>query len=167
MDKQDSTFTVADLRSWKDAHEAWVTSRLQEELSGVGFAELEMAVRAILALPAGGTVDLSVTPPSEKLAKNGLTGRTRVLVSMGLAVAAEVREFLERMAQQIDPDYPERLRAGFVVKYKEHLAEGLNGDALFEALRAFAAPPSRAWAEQAAGLAVLSYLFEACEVFER
>jgi hypothetical protein len=151
----------------KDKHEAWVNDQLAEQLPEVGFAELEVVTRGLLAVPDAPTQDLTVVPPREKMARNGLTRPSEFGLSMGLSKAHEVTAFLNHVAAVQDPDFPERLKAGFVDRYRQSVAAGLAGDALYEAMREFAAPPRRPFPEQAAGLAVLAYLFEACEVFER
>ena len=57
-----------------------------------------------------------------------------------------------------------RLKAGFVSEYKRLLEGGLKGDLLFMSLVRFAAGRS---GNESAGLVVLVYLFESCEVFEK
>lgn len=167
VDKQPGTYPIGILRELKEQHERWVHERLAAELPEVGFSELEQVTRGLLAAPSSPTEDLTVVAPTEKLAKNNLSAKTRFTLTMGLSKAREVGAYLDRAAAVLDPEFPERLRAGFVGKYKSLVRDGLSGDALYEALREFAAPPRRAFGEQAAGLAVLAYLFEACEVFER
>jgi hypothetical protein len=66
----------------------------------------------------------------------------------------------------VDSQFPERLKAGFVKRYEECLAHEINGDALFETLHDFASSGSSNFERQAAGLALLCYLFQKCEVFE-
>jgi hypothetical protein len=66
----------------------------------------------------------------------------------------------------MSPGFPERLRGGFLAEYDRLYADGLRGDELFLALRAFAAPPHTDLNRQTAGLAVLVHLFRICEVFD-
>lgn len=67
-----------------------------------------------------------------------------------------------------DTTFPERLRQGFITEYNSlRDTDGLTGDALFYALVDFTSGSISDLKRQAAGLAVLGYLFECCEVFER
>ncbi len=166
VDKQPNTYTVADLTTWKDDHERWVRVQLAEEMPGVGFAELEILTRGILNFPAPESEEFVSLAPAEKMAQNGLTDRVRFELTMGLSKAREVRSFVAAVART-DPKFPEMLKAGFVNEYRRLKAAGVEGDGLFEGLRDFAALGRRDFRSQAAGLTVLAYLFEACEVFER
>jgi hypothetical protein len=65
------------------------------------------------------------------------------------------------------PDFPEKLKSGFLAEYQRLCTAGMTGDALFESLHKFSCGNSSDFRKAAAGLAVLSYLFEKCEVFER
>jgi hypothetical protein len=64
-----------------------------------------------------------------------------------------------------DPEFPEKLRAGFGVRYNLLRYDGLQQDALFYGLKNWAAGREPDEPRRAAGLAVLTYLFEVCEVF--
>lgn len=165
VDVQPNTYSVSDLITWKAQHEVWVRNRLAAEMPDVGFAELEIAVRAILNAPADAASTFVITNPAEKMAKNGLTDRIHFELTMGLGKAKEVGRFVERMTA-VDATFPERLSTGFVTEYRRLQGEGVDGDALFEGLRDFASRASPDFRQKAAALAVLSYLFEKCEVFE-
>lgn len=166
VDKQPYTFTSDELRQWKADLEAWVRESLAAAISAVGFAELEVVTEAILSAPERASSDFAVTDPREKMAHNDLTERVHFLLTMGLAKAREVHHYVEGVAA-VDPQFPERLKAGFVEEYNRLVAEGVCGDALFEALVDFASQGSPDLKYRAAGLAVLAYLFEKCEVFEK
>lgn len=86
---------------------------------------------------------------------------------MGLIKAKEVQQFVEQ-ASTLDPTFPTRLKATFLQEYKRLKdEESLSGDSLFEAIHQFASPSTKAFEYQAAGLAVVTYLFEKCDIFER
>lgn len=165
VDKQPNTYTVADLRSWKTDHEAWVRTRLAREMPQVGFAELEVVVKGAFAAPGAPSERFSATPAIEKLAKNRLTDRVHKLLLMGYAGAPEVGRFVEHMIV-VDSEFPERMRAGFAEHYDRLREGGLDGDDLFMALYEFACGGSTDQLRHAAALAVLGYLFMKCEVFE-
>jgi hypothetical protein len=64
-----------------------------------------------------------------------------------------------------DSLFPQRLKSGFVEKYNEAVGDGLVGDDIFEMLVDFSAGGSTEIKRQCAGLAILAYMFEKCEVF--
>lgn len=165
VDAAPKTYTVDDLRGWKRQSEQWLRDRLREAMPQVTFAELDVVMKAVAGSQGAATSDLRLVPPAEKMKKNGLTEASNL--SMGLAKAPEVRRLLQGHAA-LDPHFPERLREGFVAEYRRLHDAGERGDDLFLGLRAFAVGGWRAsFPMQDAALAVLSYLFEACEVFER
>jgi len=106
---------------------------------------------------------IRITPPYDKIKKNELSPVVENLVRMGLARTKLVREYIRR---NLDQEFGERLKMGFVEKYNELTKEGIKGDILFDSLLEFASNRSSDFREQAAGLAVLSYFFETCDVFE-
>jgi hypothetical protein len=166
VDALTNTHTVSGLRNLKTRHEEWVKQRLATAIPNVGFAELELVARAIAQNGAAENKDLTLTPPTEKIRKNGLTASSQSLITMGLSKAKEVGQYVEHISQ-VDADFPERLIAGFKNEYSRLKAAGATGDRLFDELREFAGGPAQDFARQAAGLIVLSYLFECCEVFEK
>ena len=165
VDKQENTFTIANLRDWKTSHETWVAGRLSSSLLAVGFKELEEVCQHLLAAAGVVTNDLKLVAPADKIQRNSLGPSTARHINMGLSRATEVTGFLE-MKEKVDSGYADRLAARFTTKYLEQKADGLSPDAVFQALWDFACPggaPNVA----AAGLVVLTYLFERCEVFEK
>lgn len=174
VDAQDNEYTAGQVRGWKDAIEDWVDQRLTEGMIRLQFAELEAICRGLVngtALPSSG---LAAVPPLEKMEHNDLTEVISYRLTLGLMQAPQVSQYLQEMSTRIDPGFPERLRYGFVMEYERCWAEGLRGDAMFLALHAFAfeaacpvdADSRERFELQAAALAVLSHLFEVCDVFE-
>jgi len=94
--------------------------------------------------------------------KNRLTARTQSLIALGLSQAAHVKDFLEDV-EEMEPTFPDRLVEGFKREYHLGFADGLSGDDLFQHL---ATNRSSDLNFQAAQLAVTSYLFHACDLFE-
>lgn len=165
VDAKPYKFNIATLQDWKAKHEQWVRDSLFHEMPEVTFAELEVVTKAIVSGPRQPVTDFTVLDPTEKMNKNGLSGDVRFSLTMGLGKAREVGSFVQHVASR-DVDFPERLKAGFVDEYRRLIDCGVSGDELFESLRVFASNGSADFRQQAAGLAVLCYLFEKCEVFE-
>jgi hypothetical protein len=165
VDVQPNTYTPNCLRRWKEEHENWVADRLGAEMSEVSYPELEVVTRFVVDQPPSPPARLSLTPLEAKLNKNQLGARTRALVLYGLQQANQVAEYVAHVAA-LDTGFPERLKSGFASKYERLLHDGAVGDELFGALSEFASGGSSDFRTQAAGLALLVYLLEKCEVFE-
>lgn len=135
-------------------------------MTTITFRELDMVTQGILCMPIPADPNFVVLPPREKMLKNEFTGVAQVKLMTGVILAKMVSSFVENMVNVI-PDFPERLKAGFVKEYQKLRAKGLRGNALLDALHEFSCNCSSDDHLRAAGLAVLYYLFEKCEVFER
>jgi hypothetical protein len=166
VDVQPNTYTVIDLRGWKSDLEQHVAKRLAAEITNVTFVELEIVTKALLNSQVSPEESFSLTPPVEKMKKNGLSERSSRLIRLGLANARLVEDFVAKFTMTAS-SFADDLKAGFVAEYNAKVTEGFVGDELFEALRAFANSGTHDFLRQAAGLSVLTYLFEKCEVFEK
>lgn len=167
IDKQENEFSVGRLLHMKREHEAKVREVVTEAFGGVGFPELEEATQWIMQVqPGQASRDFSLVAPEDKLRRNALGVGSRTIVTMGLSVAHEVRAYVESVAQT-DSDFPERLKVGFLTEYYHLKKDGNAGDDLFDLMCRFAQRGFEEQAKRSAGLAVLVYLFEACEVFEK
>lgn len=139
---------------------------LVHAMTAITFRELDMVTQGILCMPISTEPNFFVLPPVEKMLKNELSGVAQSRLMTGVIQARMVSSFVENMINVI-PDFPERLKAGFVREYQRLRAAGLKGNVLLNALHEFSCSRSPDYDLQAAGLAVLYYLFEKCEVFER
>lgn len=167
IDKQEKDYLAYDLFALKAEHESWVAEQLDQGMSEVSFAELEIASKALASGKHSSNGDsFEVIPPEEKINKNGLSDTVRSDIAMGLSKSHEVERFLANMATNVDEEFPERLKSGFREKYLE-LKTTLSGDELFASMLEFAQAGQKGFRQQAAGLAILSHLFHLCEVFEK
>lgn len=165
VDRQANTFTSEELQSWKREHEQWVRSMYQDALPSVTFAELKVVAQAVLNAPGTPSDSYMLTTPTLKMEKNSLTSQSVFILTMAIGKARDVESFVESMSK-LDFDFPERLRAGFILEFNTLVNQGYFGDSLFQALLDFATGISSDFRLKSAGLAVLGYLFEKCEVFE-
>jgi len=165
VDAQENTYTPEDLRELKRTHEHWVRDSLEASMSEFGFAELEIAIKGIANMDSQSPTEFSVLAPDDKIAKNELTPEIRNLLVMGLMRSKEVNGYLSEM-DKINTGFADKITAAFKKRYME-LKERLSGDELFEALLDFASGETSDFKIRAAGLALLSHLFEICEVFEK
>lgn len=165
VDNDSIKYTYEKLQEIKEKHEKLVKTQLKSNLPLVTFAELEVITRYIISAPNyKSDGELKIIPPGMKIKKNHLSSDVGNLITMGMTGVQQVKEYLNKNP---DPQFLERLRSGFVIKYKDLKKQNLNGDVLFYDLWEFAYRGSNDFKEQAAGLTVLTYFFEICEVFEK
>lgn len=166
VDKQPATYTTDMLRRWKRETERKVTDALRNAMPQVDFSELKLITGSLITHTGVASQDLSVIPPAEKLRKNQLSASTHAYLAIALAKADVVKNFIDAFTR-IKDSFSTRLRSGFITEYERLKGTGANGDELFQQMLDFATSGRRDLKSQAAGLAILGYYFEACEVFER
>lgn len=163
----ETDYPVERLHKSKAEHEQRVREAMTDAFVEVGFPELEEATQWIMQVnPQQSDNDFSVIPPADKLKKNELGNGSRMIITMGLSVVREVQAFIESV-EQTDRGFSERLKSGFFEEYYRLKREGHSGDYLFDLMCRFAQRGFREEPKRSAGKAVLVYLFERCEVFER
>ena len=167
IDQDVASYTVAHLREIKAKHEATMQAGMDAAFATVGIPELEELVTQFsLFPPAPADQSLVLLPPEAKIRKNDLGPLSQHTITAGLAHSATIRRFISTLESE-DPDWPHRLRAGFVTEYLRLREADQRGDDLFDAMCAFSTRGFPRQSTQAAAISVLVYMFEACEVFER
>ena len=165
IDDQPSTYSVERLHEIKSQHEKWVVELTEKEIINVTFAELSVVTKYIISGQFVSSDSLTIIPPREKIKKNDLSASIEQLITMGMTQVRQVNNFISKCP---DIEFGERLTHGFVTEYKRlKNEEGLKGEDLFNALLDFASGKNNDFKNRAAGLTVLVYLFEKCEVFEK
>lgn len=165
IDDQPNSYTVEKLHEIKSQHEKWVVESTKKEIINVTFAELSVVTKYLISGQFVSSDSLTIIPPRQKIKKNELSASIEQLITMGMTQVRQVNNFISKCP---DIEFGERLSQGFVTEYERlKNEEGLKGDDLFGALLDFASGKSNDFKERAAGLTVLVYLFEKCEVFEK
>ncbi len=155
------------LKKIKVEHEKRVREAILAAFTDVGFAELHEATKwAAEITPLNRTYDFSLLTVEDKIKKNELDNDCHSVIAMALGVASEVSKYIESVAQT-DPEFPERLKAGFLEEYYKNRKNNIKGAELFEIMCRFSQQGFSKQAQRSAGLAVFIHLFEACEVFEK
>lgn len=166
IDAQPLEYTAERLRRIKKDHEAWVDDTLGENMNDLTFPELHEVISRMIAVgaEAGGPSAIEpALPLRKKIARNGLSSWTESMISAGLARVALVADCIN---ESDDDTLAGRLKAGLALEYGRLSGKGLDGDELFSAMWRLAGGGNADMKQSAAGLAVLVYFFEACEVFE-
>lgn len=165
IDDQPNTYTVEKLLEIKQSHEKWIVESTQKEMTNITFIELSVVTKYLMSGQSVIDDSLMLITPKDKIKKNGLSQAIEQLIMMGMTQVKQVSSFVERCP---DIKFADQLRQGFVSEYDRlKNNENLNGDDLFNSLHDFASGRSADFKQRAAGLAVLVYLFERCEVFEK
>lgn len=166
IDKVPDDWPTAALQTLKEDHEGKVRQAMEETFANVAFPELERAISWVINQIPAEHVSFDLISPDEKIKKNALSNGSRHIIAAGLTSRATVSAYVEAEAQ-LDADFPERLKAGFLAEYYSLRQKGHRGDVLFELMCSFAQRGAKSQADCTAGLAVLVYLFEICDVFEK
>ena len=166
IDDQPLEYTAEMLRRIKKDHEAWVHDTLDENMNDLTFPELHEVISRMIAVGAEAGGPSAIEPAlalRKKIAKNGLSSWTEGMISAGLARVTLVADCIN---ESDDDTLAGRLKAGMALEYGRLSNKGLDGDELFSAMWRLAGGGNADMKRSAAGLAVLVYFFEACEVFE-
>jgi hypothetical protein len=108
--------------------------------------------------------DMRPVPP-DKLKFNRLSEDIQNLLILGMQRADLVENFFRMYP---DPQYGDEIALAFNKEYKNLKELGMEADIIFYELQKFAGGQDRKTPRyEAAVLAVLAYLFEQCEIFER
>jgi hypothetical protein len=166
VDNQAENYPADLLRKWKADHEEWVRNTLEEEMPNITFAELDVVCAALASGNVSPSDDYDVLPPQEKIEKNNLSEEVAWRLRIGIGKAPEVEAYVSHQSK-VDPQFGSRLKKRFVDEYDEMQEKGLAGDDLYYALESFACQDRGDIGQQAAAIAVLAYLFQKCEVFEK
>lgn len=166
VDDDPRTYTGSHLLQLKAKHVEWVRRSLVTAIGRVSFQELETVTKGLLQAAASPTRVFTSLPPIEKIQRNSLGASSTARIMIGMSRIKDVEDFVQQEARR-DAVFPERLKAGFVAEYRRLWNYGIRADSLFAALHDFSSGgPTTDFEMSAAGLAVLTYLFDRCEVFE-
>lgn len=167
VDKQANSYTVHDLRQWKNFREEEHNRLISVGYQNLSFVELEQILKAIPLAEQGSTApDFSLLEIAEKIKKNQLSVQAEKLLRLGYQSLSQVDNYIQGLAG-IDTGYPERLKSGFVKVYNRIVEGGLRGDALLLSLKETITSNRTDTLLHAAALAVILYYFEKCEIFEK
>ena len=168
IDSQLNFHTADFLRNAKADHEGRLSRAVRHALGEIGYADLETVCRVIGSVPLElERIDIPLAV-SEKVRLNALSDATQLKIGAGLAQAGRVAEFVEFQSRRA-PQFGVRLASRFKAAYYQGISEGLGPDDVFEGILIYAfenSGPDDTPSSRAAALAVVSFLFERCEIFE-
>ncbi|WP_247896637.1 ABC-three component system protein [Azospirillum argentinense] len=134
----------------------------QRTLDRLDFAALRPVLLAIGRREPGAEPPLTAPSP-EKLQNNALSDDAAAFLRQGRRREKLVQDFFDVWP---DPGFGEEVAEAFRNRYQALKSVGLTPDEIFGELQSFAGGMNGTPSHQAAVLAVLSYFFERCDVFE-
>lgn len=159
-------FPAKKLIQMKREHEEWVSECLSREMSNISYAELDIICKAIAncITDFSDAPDCSTIKIEDKIRKNNLSSKCYNLIQQGMLKTKFVHEYLNN---QINVMFADDLLKCIKSIYHE-TSQKYSGDELFMAmLTKMHAGIERDFSKQAAGIAVLTYFFHVCEIFEK
>lgn len=135
-----------------------------QDMLETGYPELQIVLGAISEKEPMQNQDLS--PVSDKkLSSNALSPYVKGLINFGKIKSPYVGSFFE---EYYDPEFGDKIAKAFNDKYMELRNQNLPPDEIFMKLEEFAGGSVRQAPKiETAVLAVLTYFFEKCDIFER
>lgn len=165
IDTEVDNFPPEKLIKMKSNHEQWVIRRLEEESNGYTFAELEVLAKHLMGMGVAPNknIDYRLLDIEDKIEKNSLQD-VQAEINMGLTKITTVEDYLNR-----NPDihFAERLTNIMAQQYKEMKSKCADSIEIFNNLWDVASGKYTDFKYRAAGLGILVYFFEKCEVFEK
>ncbi|PWC36599.1 ABC-three component system protein [Azospirillum sp. TSO35-2] len=134
----------------------------QRALERLDFAALRPVLLAIGRREPEAVPPLTAPSP-EKLQNNDLSEDAAGFLRQGRRREKLVQDFFDAWP---DPGFGEEIGEAFRKRYQSLKAVGLSPDEIFGELQSFAGGMNGTPAHQAAVLAVISYFFERCDIFE-
>ncbi|OPZ98848.1 MAG: hypothetical protein BWY71_01144 [Planctomycetes bacterium ADurb.Bin412] len=158
-------YPPARLLEMKAAHERWAAEQCRKRIPEIHFGELQVVTAYLTEAQVLSVGGFEIIPLQDKIHRNSLSAAIETNIRLGLSRVSLVENYIQ---SNLDPEFGTRLRQGFVNRYVDlKTNSGLAGDDLFHALWQFSSGNSSDFSIQAAGLTVLVYLFQSCDVFEK
>lgn len=133
----------------------------EKQLAGLTYEPIKTLLNAIQRRACGGN---PLGPVSvDKLEFNDLSNDVAILLMSGRVKEILVQDLLSMWP---DPTYGDDLASSFNSFYLELKRSGLKADLIFNRLQKFAGYDSNSIGSQVSSLAVLSYFFERCDIFD-
>jgi hypothetical protein len=134
----------------------------QRTMERLDFAALRPVLAAIERRDPGADPPISAPSP-QKLQRNALSEDAAALLRQGRRREKLVEDFFDAWP---DPSFGEDIAEAFRAHYQALKSAGIGVEAIFTQLQGFAGGMNGEPAHQGAVLAVLSYFFERCDIFE-
>lgn len=165
VDTEVALYSPETLLSMKSEHENRVFLLLQQGSVNYTFAELEVITNFLIkeSGKSATSTNYHLLRLSEKIAKNQLLD-IQGYINTGLLTVSRIEDYLNRHPDQ---SFADKLTRIFVEKYTVLKEEENEPISIFNKLWDYACNGQIDFNYRSAGLALLVYFFEKCEVFEK
>ena len=165
IDTDVDSYSVEYLFELKHKHEMWVKQMLEEQTLNYTFAELEVLAKYILEVKGNLYIPTSfeLIKIEDKIKKNSLED-VQGYITMGLTSNKVIVYFINKYPS---PSFASTLNSIMANEYKKLKDEGLDSITIFHELWSLTSGNKNEFVYKAAGLGILAYFFEECEVFEK
>jgi hypothetical protein len=165
IDTDVESYSVEYLFELKQKHEMWVKQMLEEQTLNYTFAELEVLAKYIFEVKGAPYVPTSfeLLKIDDKIKKNSLDD-VKVYITMGLTSNNVIVDFVNKYPS---PSFASKLNSIMTSEYKKLKDKGVDSITIFDELWNITSGNSHEFIYRAAGLGILTYFFEECEVFEK
>lgn len=135
-----------------------------KDMLDVRYDNVQEVLKHITRQEVSAIQDVRPVPP-DKLKFNRLSAHVQNLLTGGMQKADLVGQFFN---DHSNPTYGDEIASAFKHEYKNYRRLGVDPDTIFCKLQEFTGGSERGTpTDEAAILAVLAYLFEQCDIFER
>lgn len=167
VDDHPNEYTAESLKIMKADYERFVKQHMIQDMTNLSFPEISLLLKHLVSSPNHHkSVDWTLIGMDQKINKNHLSESTREYLRIGVLKVQEVKKYIESM-DLTTPYYSDTLRAVFVKRYLEIKYKETDPDSVFYGLLTSIEGDSPDFGKHVAALAILTYLFERCEVFEK
>ena len=167
IDKNPEKYPVSVLIKIKDDHIQFLSNSIMNEIPNLTFAELEV-IQKYLAntenVSSNFSIDYDQIAIEHKLKHNQLSGYVKDYIAMGLSNSRLVENFINSFP---DPNYSNRLKNIFKDRYSDIRKSDESSEEVFYDLLKFSTRNFQDSKTIAAGVTILAYYFQICEVFEK
>ena len=164
VDGQTNSHTVSLLREWKTNHERWIADRLAREEFNSG--DLESMIIGLSDNEELPPEDFVLTPPAEKIKKNGFSVGIQKHINIGLPRMHEVETYVMNRSR-LERDFVARLLNPMLTQYDIFREDSISANHVFIDMVQFACGNSRDHVKWVAGIVLVVYFFERCNIFEK
>lgn len=165
VDTEVDKYPLEELFEKKAQHEAWVVQALSEQSAAYSYAEIEVLASYLMqnngSLSA--TSDYTILKIKDKTEKNCLS-EVQYLINIGLSGVGTIEDYINRNP---DANFGTRLTNAVASRYQQLKSQDIEPIDIFYSLWDMANGNHDEFNYKAAGLGILVYFFEKCEVFEK
>lgn len=165
IDTDIDTYSADYLLNLKRKHEIWVMQELETGMMSYTFAELEVLANYIMDVGSRvqGSMSYDLLNIEDKIKKNSLE-EVQGYITTGLMNCEVIVNYIN---SHPSPSFSKKLNSIMVSEYQARKIEGKDSLTIFSELWELTSGNRNDFNYRSAGLSILTYFFEECEVFEK